>query len=140
MQPPATQATLAVATVGISEAARLAGVSRSTIHRSIKSGRLSATSKRGGGKSIDTSELERVFGALHIDAVATDATPPVATPELSHRIELLEVQIKAKDEQIAMLTATVDDLRERLDKASEQMDNMLGQKRLTWFDSLLGRK
>ena len=45
--------------VSKSEAARLVGVTRQTIHRKIKAGELSAT-----GSEIDTSELIRVFGAI----------------------------------------------------------------------------
>lgn len=48
-----------MAIVSISEAARLIGKSRATVHRNIEAGKLSRTPD---GKGIDTSELMRVFG------------------------------------------------------------------------------
>ncbi|WP_240783073.1 helix-turn-helix domain-containing protein [Escherichia sp. E2748] len=53
-----------MARVSISEAARLASVSRPTIYKLLKSGELSYTSVVKHGKSvkiIDTTELMRVF-------------------------------------------------------------------------------
>ena len=58
-----------MARVSISEAARLARVSRPTIYKLLKSGELSYTSVVKHGKPvkiIDTSELMRVFGALEV--------------------------------------------------------------------------
>jgi hypothetical protein len=52
-----------MAKVNISQAAQMAGVSRPTIHKKIKSGVLSVE-KMDGRTLIDVSELERVFGTL----------------------------------------------------------------------------
>jgi len=54
--------------VSQSKAAKLAGVSRTTIHRYIKDGKLSKT-----GDKVDTSELIRVFGEIR-EPVGTPAT------------------------------------------------------------------
>jgi len=62
-----------VAKVSISEAARLAKVSRPTIYKMINSGLLSFTSVVNKGKSakvIDTSEIYRVFGSGDSDAIS----------------------------------------------------------------------
>jgi len=85
-----------MALVNKSKAARLAGVSRTTIHRYIKSGKLSAAP----GGEIDTSELLRVFGSLKDDSpvtpetVATEqsVTPP-QLPDLTSKIRELENQV-----------------------------------------------
>lgn len=45
----------------LGSAARAAGVSKSTIHRAIKRGTISARSKDVGGYEIDPAELHRVF-------------------------------------------------------------------------------
>ena len=50
--------------LNLTAASRVAGVGRSTIVRSLKSGRLSATTNEQGERVIDTSELARVFGPL----------------------------------------------------------------------------
>ncbi|MHB4612219.1 helix-turn-helix domain-containing protein, partial [Klebsiella pneumoniae] len=48
--------------VSISEAARLTGKSRTTLHRLIKTGELSTCSGERNTKMVDISELLRVFG------------------------------------------------------------------------------
>src|SRR5829696_905661 len=50
-----------MATLSIRDAARQAGVSRSSILRAIQSGRMSAPRKDDGGYAIDPAELFRVF-------------------------------------------------------------------------------
>jgi predicted site-specific integrase-resolvase len=53
-----------MARVSISEAARLTGKSRTTLHRLIKAGDLSTSVVNTMLKVIDTSELIRVFGSF----------------------------------------------------------------------------
>jgi len=55
-----------VAKVSISEAARLAGKSRTTLHRLIKTGELSVSTGDRNAKMIDISELCRVFPAIRL--------------------------------------------------------------------------
>ena len=50
--------------LNISAAARTAGVSRTTIQKAIKAGKLSATTNAVGNRVIDLSELLRVYGPL----------------------------------------------------------------------------
>lgn len=53
-----------MALVSVTEAARLTGKNRATIHRYIKQGKLSQSTDAAGSKKIETSELLRVFGAI----------------------------------------------------------------------------
>lgn len=55
-----------MAKVSISEAARLAGKSRTTLHRLIKTGELSVSTGDRNAKMIDISELCRVFPAVRL--------------------------------------------------------------------------
>ncbi|MBJ5445297.1 helix-turn-helix domain-containing protein, partial [Salmonella enterica subsp. enterica serovar Derby] len=107
----------------ISEAARLASVSRPTIYKLIKSGELSYTSvvKHGKSvKSIDVSELMRVFGALNVvsestsDVVNFDDVSTVVNSDflqdLQHQVALLQAEnaglkdaVNARDEHISSL-------------------------------------
>ncbi len=57
-----------MAKVSISEAARLAGKSRTILHRLIKTGELSVSTGDRNAKMIDVSELLRVFPDLSINA------------------------------------------------------------------------
>jgi hypothetical protein len=54
-----------MALVTITEAAKLVRRSRRTLYRDIDKGRLSKTVTHDGTAAIDTSELLRVYGALH---------------------------------------------------------------------------
>ena len=48
----------------IKEAARLAGVNRTTLYTYMKEGRISWETLPNGNRVIDTAELSRVFGTL----------------------------------------------------------------------------
>lgn len=100
-------------TFSISAAARAAGVSRTTLQRAIKSGRLSITTDAAGGCCIDLSELLRAFGPLQATqqgqgaALLQDAAGGRAPPD--PLLELLQAQLRdAKDREerlLAMLEA-----------------------------------
>ena len=66
--------------LSISAAARAAGVSRTTIQKAIKTGRLSATTNAAGNRVIDLSELLRVYGPLQptLQGVAVPTRQPTA--------------------------------------------------------------
>lgn len=110
-----------MALVSKSKAARLAGVSRTTIHRYINEGKLSES----GGK-IDTSELVRVFGEI----TEQDSTPvtenssgqrvtPKSTPQSDHLVQQL---LAEKDKRIEEITQDRDHWR---DLAEEQNIKLL---------------
>ena len=50
----------------ITEAAKAAGVSKSTIYRRLKDGTLTVSNQPDGSKGVDTAELIRVFGELKL--------------------------------------------------------------------------
>ena len=52
--------------IGLRAAARMTGRNQSTIHRAMKTGRLSYTVSETGERRIDSSELERVFGLKRV--------------------------------------------------------------------------
>lgn len=112
-----------MARVTISEAARLASVSRPTIYKLLKSGELSYTSVVKHGKSlktIDTAELMRVFGSLEVvsggksDTVKIDDISTSVNSDflhsLQHQLTLLQAEnaglkdaVNARDEHISSL-------------------------------------
>lgn len=112
-----------MAQVSISEAARLAKVSRPTIYKMINSGKLSFTSVIKNGKQtkvIDTSEIFRVFGTGTPDNTCksdvvinkNDFTPVNSDHlhDLQHKIELLTQEnvslkdaVSSREEHIASL-------------------------------------
>ena len=53
--------------LSMTQAAQQAGISRSTLYRAIRAGRLSVASQPNGSRGIDTAELMRVFGPLQAE-------------------------------------------------------------------------
>ena len=96
-----------MALVSKSKAAKLAGVSRTTIHRYVKNGKLSANNGE-----IETSELIRVFG----DISETPATP----------VQPVTSEHDVTPPETAGLTSKVRDLENRLSEMKEDRD--------TWRD------
>ena len=107
--------------VSISEAARLTGKARSTLHNYIKQGKLSTTTDRGNSKKIEISELLRVFGPLigvASDTVTTVAkqqqTTQVNTDELHARIQLLEQENSHLKDTNSLLEKNLNDVRQAM--------------------------
>ena len=53
-----------MAKINLTQGAKLAGVSRSTLNRHIKEGKVSKVIGSDGKPSVDTSELARAYGEL----------------------------------------------------------------------------
>ena len=82
--------------LSISAAARTAGVSRTTIQKAIKTGRLSVTTNAAGNRVIDLSELLRVYGPLQptLQGVAVPTRQPTAGEvggQVASPVALIEV-------------------------------------------------
>ena len=96
----------------VTEAAKLAGVSRRTIYRHIKAGKLSATVTDDDNTVIETSELLRVYGAL-------SQPEPEQVYTRSHEnqpeyVTLLLAEMSQMRAQIETLTGKVDELQSKL--------------------------
>ena len=110
-----------MATVSMTKGAELAGVSKGTVSKALKSGRLSYAEKTDNGYLIDTSELFRVFPPKQKETVAESRseTPsgnsetPINSGGLQREIELLCEQLQDRDSVVA-------DLRQRLDKSEDE--------------------
>lgn len=118
----------------ISQAAKETGLSKSTISRAIKAGRISALRQDDGAYLIEPAELFRVYprgvaqpspDASH-EAVRNPHEEAYATP--SHNVEILQVKLamteamlQQEKENSRRQQETVDDLRRRLDAASEKV-------------------
>jgi hypothetical protein len=111
--------------VSKSEAARLVGVTRQTIHRKIKAGELSAT-----GSEVDTSELIRVFGAI---SDGTQPVTPMSQPDsavqttLQARVDGLESQLAVTREQLADTSKDRDEWREIAKEATSNVKLITNQ-------------
>lgn len=124
-----------MAFVSISEAARLARKSRSTLYKTyIDAGRLSVSKDTHSGKPvIDTSELIRVFGEIRTtNATGHDADTKKqnATTPRDTAIDLLRQLLKSKEEQIATAKEQINAANEREEWMRKQVDEMTGMLRL----------
>lgn len=116
-----------MAKVSISEAARLAGISRPTIYKLMNSGQLNFTSVVKAGKTvknIDTSELIRVFGtienlpeATHFTVKPEQEITQVNTADLQHlqhKIELLQKENEGLKEAVVSRDEHISSLRQAM--------------------------
>ena len=116
----------------LGDAARAIGKSKTTLHRAIKSGRISATKTEDGSYSIEQAELHRVFPSV------TAGTPPKLLPRndeehLSNTLAALrtrlEIQEKERERERVLLQETIADLREDRDKWRQQATSLLTDQR-----------
>lgn len=102
------------------QAADVCGKSRTTIHRALKSGRMSGTQDNTTGEwSIDPSELRRVFPwdrsvHEHKSTNVHDMVNSTSDEVLAVKVAMLENQLEREKE-------TVSDLRKRLDLSDERL-------------------
>ena len=94
----------------LTQAAKTAGIARSTLYRAIRNGRLSVVSQPNGSKGIDTSELQRVFGPLR---GATKLTRQYDAPK---DVALLQARIDALERENGLLRDEIQASRERESK------------------------
>ncbi len=114
------------------QAANKVGKDKSTIHRAIKSGKLSATRKsKSSPWEIDPAELHRVFPKPSHGTAKRDTAGQSATHSPAPEIQALQRDVAERDRQIEQLETerrrerdtlkeTIDDLRSRLDKENEE--------------------
>ena len=116
----------------LGEAAKATGKSKTTLHRAIKAGRISALKTEDGSYSIEPAELHRVFPAV------TPETSKLLLrrndeEQLSNTLEALRIQLemhkKERDRERALLQETIADLREDRDKWRQQATHLLTDQR-----------
>lgn len=134
----------------LAEAAKVAGLNKSTLFRAIKAGRLSARRLDDGSYRIDASELARVYelqratsndndesnaGQRPVSPIEASATPLVLDASgtelavLQLKVTMLEDQLarerelRDRERETILETnrETVEDLRRRLDKSEERI-------------------
>jgi hypothetical protein len=108
----------------ISEAAKLAGVSRSHFYKKyIRPGVISVEKDNDGNPQIDTAEVMRVFGGIHSDVATSVPEIQKDTPEYGSINTALQVEIQLLREQ---LTATSDRekwMQGKIDQLADQLAN-----------------
>lgn len=102
-------------------AAKATGVSRSTVLRAIKTGKISAEKDANGNYAISPSELHRVFSPVSDEPIHKNALLLHATEEKNSLtvvlLEKLESLEKERERERGQLQETITDLRSRLNQS-----------------------
>ncbi len=115
------------------EAAALAGISRTTLYRDMNSGKVSFDRTQHRKSKIDISELERVYGTLKNVQDSNDTQTPVnmfaddtelgrleVSATIGHLTEKLQTLNLERQREREQLLAQIDHLRGQLDKVGEE--------------------
>lgn len=113
--------------LSLSRAAKLAGKSKSTINRAIKTGKISATRHEDGSYSIDPAELARAFDVEPLEGAKRRDTEPDETL-LLERIAALEAMLN-REREISS------DLKEDRDRWRQQATLLTDQRSTTNVES-----
>ncbi len=115
-----------MAKVGATEAEKLTGVNRSTIHRAMKSGKLSYETDKNGHKKIDVSELDRVFGLQQQNATPRNVAQR-GNDTARNDAELLQAQLKAEQDKNKLMQDRISDKDARIEELNNDRDHWRGQ-------------
>lgn len=107
-----------MAKVNLTQGAKLAGISRSTLNRHVKEGKISKSNGTDGRPCVDTSELRRVYGDLSHE-------PPPQIVLLKHNGTPNDTA--KNDLEIAVLRAELNATKERLAETQKDRDEWKGQ-------------
>ncbi len=109
-----------LAKVSVSEAARLTGKSRTTLHRLIKTGELSVSTGERNSRMIDISELVRVFPDLklstaeqHIEQVREQSVTGDITGHV-HENDRLKQEIEHLKTLVSSQQSHIDSLKQAM--------------------------
>lgn len=106
--------------LSLSAAAKSAGISRSTLHDHIKTGKISVHISGQGRRTVDTSELLRVYGALQgiLDSSDVQSAGHFRTvpdtqigQELSGRVTVLEAEKRGLQDLLQEKDLHIEELR-----------------------------
>ena len=105
--------------LSLSDAARSAGVARSTLYRKINQGVVSTVKNHDGTRGIDTSELMRVFGPLQGET-SRDTSQPVP-PDTDRDVALLQAENALLRDHITLLKDELAAARRLIDVISQRL-------------------
>jgi len=127
----------------LGEAAKATGKSKTTLHRAIKSGKISATRQDDNSYSIDPSELHRVFPLVTLERTPEQLRRN-STEQQNGTAETLRLQLemteKERERERELMQETIADLREDRDRWRQQATSLLEDKRPKGFwDRMKGK-
>lgn len=125
------------------EAAKLAGISKATLSRAIKNGRVSATRNDKGGFDIDPAELFRAYprnaATVAANGSVKQSATGIATALEPDETLALKAEIDGLKAQLALMREHADDIKAQRDgwqKQAEAAQRLLADQRPAkrgWF-------
>ena len=127
-----------MAKISISEAARLTGKNRSTLHRHINAGKLSKGFDTDNNPVLDTSELARVYPSFKVSAVGQkaasvsrsnskqQAATTYKTGNTRVENEILKLKLQNAEEKISIEECRRREAEQREREAKEEINRLLG--------------
>lgn len=121
----------------VRDAAQRVGISRQTMFRYIKDGKISATTDRDGQKQIELTELLRVFGELQPETetpttprnsprpVSRDTATAPATSQYQMEILRLQAQLEIKTAELDLAKERINELKAAQHEASAEKNRFL---------------
>lgn len=116
----------------LGKAAKQTGLSKATLSRAVKNGRISAQKQDDGSFSIEPSELFRVYKRVYDETPTTARNTanetihnPTSTPEKDIEIATLRAELHAAREKIDDLKSLADEIREDRDAWKSQANRLL---------------
>jgi hypothetical protein len=130
-----------MAKISISEASRRTGKPRSTLHRHIRTGKLSREFDELGNPIIDMSELERAYGHLLSPDMKPDGAPLQSASGNRTTLDIeVHIELEALKRENVLLRDEREDLRRRLDAEAEERRRLTAlltdhrsKKRQSWW-------
>lgn len=127
-----------MASVSVSEAARLTSKGRATIQRHIKSGKLSVSRDAAENPVIDVSELIRVYGSIQAhDTAETEPASQLETVTIEFLREELRATREAAKEREEWLKSQLEAEQERSRNLERRMLPPGGEKK-GFFQRIFG--
>ncbi len=124
----------------LGEAAKATGMSKATISKAIKNGRISAPKDETGTFKIDPSELHRVYPPTVSSEQKETPTNTPAKADIDGTIRALQARLEAAQERLSDKDTVIADLREDRDRWRQQATALLEDQRPKGFlRKLLGR-
>lgn len=123
-------------TYTLNEASKATGKSKTTIHRALKSGKISASKTDSGAYVIEPVELHRVFPPIPAERNVERSSRNDAEHSRNN-FETLRIQLesaeKERERERQQLQETITDLREDRDRWRQQATALLEDKRPRGF-------
>lgn len=133
----------------LGEAAKATGISKPTISKYIKKGRMSAGTNDNGSYKIDPAELFRVFppnngliASKHLQSLTPDKQDVTTSTytELRTEIEILKVRLEAEVKRAINLESERDDWKDQAKRLLLQAPQKPAEARGGFFATLLRKK